>query len=111
MTVGQDSELLCRVQGLRVPVILSWSVMKNSSRNTIVTLSSDGSISWSGDQHHYQVSVEKQQNAVVYFLKIIGASHREAGLYQCIVSVFLENKYQELQHSYFLMVNVQNPGI
>lgn len=112
VTVGDMMELICKVTRLNVPAIFSWIKQnEDSSLNTIVTLSSDGPISWSGDQHDYQVQVEKQEKAVMYYLNIGGASHREAGRYQCVMSVFLENKYKKLPPSNSLMVIVQNPGI
>ncbi|XP_017278106.1 immunoglobulin superfamily member 3 [Kryptolebias marmoratus] len=110
VTMGENVELVCNVKGPPVPSTLSWSVQtKGSSLNTIVTLVSDGSISWSGNQHQYQVKVRKQKNLVMYSLIIIGASYREAGSYQCLVSVFLENVYKKLTPSNEVSVTVRNP--
>lgn len=112
VTVGDTVELICKVTRLHVPAIFSWIKQnEDSSLNTIVRLSSDGPISWSGAQHHYQVQVDKQEKAVMYYLNLVGAGHREAGRYQCVMSVFLENKYKKLPPSNSLMVVVQNPGI
>ncbi|KAF7215716.1 immunoglobulin superfamily member 3 isoform X2 [Nothobranchius furzeri] len=110
VTVGDNVELMCQVKGPSVLKHLIWTKQNNNSTlNNIVTLSSDGSVSWSGDQHHYQVKVDNQNNAVMYYLKIVGASRREAGIYQCMVSVFLENAFKKLPESNHLRVMVQNP--
>ena len=99
-------ELLCRVKGPNMPRSLTWI----HNNDDIVTLKYDGGISWSGDQHHYQVKVDRRHDATVYYLQIIGASRREDGLYQCRVSVFLDNAYRKLPLSNQLTVKVQNPG-
>uniref|UniRef100_A0A8C6L9T5 Immunoglobulin superfamily, member 3-like n=1 Tax=Nothobranchius furzeri TaxID=105023 RepID=A0A8C6L9T5_NOTFU len=107
VTVGDNVELMCQVKGPSVLKHLIWTKQNNNSTlNNIVTLSSDGSVSWSGDQHHYQVKVDNQNNAVMYYLKIVGASRREAGIYQCMVSVFLENAFKKLPESNHLRVMV-----
>lgn len=109
-TVGENVELMCRVKGPRVPVTLTWSVQRAGSVDTILTLYHDGSISWSGEQQGYQVRVENKEKEVVHYLLINGASHREAGSYQCSASVFLEKIYKKLPPSNSVAVVVQNPG-
>lgn len=111
VTVGENVELICQVRGPHVPIALTWSLQRDASTlDNILTLYSDGSISWSGDQHRYQLKVESRQSEVNHYLLINGVSHREAGSYQCSVSVFLENVHKKLPPSYQLAVNVQNPG-
>ncbi|XP_071331872.1 immunoglobulin superfamily member 3-like [Trachinotus anak] len=110
VTVGGNVELICRVKGPRVPLTLSWSLQRDVSVvDTILTLYSDGGLSWSGDQQGYQVKVQSNSNEVLYYLLINGASRRQAGSYQCSVSVFLENAYKKLPSSHLLAVMVQNP--
>lgn len=111
VTVGQNVELMCRVKGPRMPITLTWSLQRDASTlDNILTLYSDGAISWSGDQHRYQLKVENRQKEVVHYLLISGVSHREAGRYRCSVSVFLENVNKKLPSSNPLAVLVQNPG-
>ncbi|KAM9343360.1 LOW QUALITY PROTEIN: immunoglobulin superfamily member 3-like [Pholidichthys leucotaenia] len=109
VTVGENVELLCRVKGPQVPITLIWSVQRDNNLDNILTLYPDGTISWSGEQHHYQLRVENRKDVVFYYLQIIGASHREAGTYQCSVSVFLENIHKKVNESNMLAVMVQNP--
>lgn len=110
VTVGENVELMCRVKGPRVPITLTWSLQRDASTlDNILTLYFDGAISWSGDQHRYQLKVENKQNEAIYYLLINGVSHREAGSYQCRVSVFLENVHKKLPASNQLAVLVQNP--
>ncbi|XP_042350928.1 immunoglobulin superfamily member 3-like [Plectropomus leopardus] len=110
VTMGENVMLMCRVIGPRVPITLTWSLQRDASNiDNILTLYSDGVISWSGNQNRYQLKVENQQNGAVYYLLINGASHREAGRYHCRASVFLENVYKKLPPSNQLAVVVQNP--
>ncbi|XP_075963217.1 immunoglobulin superfamily member 3-like [Anarhichas minor] len=110
VTVGENVELMCRVRGPRIPITLTWSLHRDASTlDNILTLYSDGAISWSGDQHRYQLTVENKENEVIYYLLINGASRREAGNYQCRVSVFLENFNKKLPPSNQLAVLVQKP--
>uniref|UniRef100_A0A3Q2QWA7 Immunoglobulin superfamily member 2 n=1 Tax=Fundulus heteroclitus TaxID=8078 RepID=A0A3Q2QWA7_FUNHE len=112
VTVGENAHLMCKVTSPRVPMTLTWSVQKEDSNiNTIVVLYSNGSISWSGDQHRYQVEVNSQENTldVMHSLKILSASHREAGTYQCRVSVFLGKVHKKIPPSNQLKVMVNNP--
>uniref|UniRef100_A0A3B4TGR4 Immunoglobulin superfamily, member 3-like n=1 Tax=Seriola dumerili TaxID=41447 RepID=A0A3B4TGR4_SERDU len=110
VTVGEDVELICRVKGPRVPITLTWSLQRDvSAVDTILTMYSDGGISWSGEQQGYQVKVQNKSNEVAHYLLINGASHREAGSYQCSVSVFLENAHKKLPPSNLLAVMVRNP--
>lgn len=112
VTVGEYVELLCRVRGPNVPVTLTWSLQRDaSSVDNILTIYSDGSISWSEDQQGYQLKVENKVNEVAYYLLINSASHREAGNYQCRASAFLENVYKKLPPSNPVAVMVQNPGL
>ncbi|XP_038576576.1 immunoglobulin superfamily member 2-like [Micropterus salmoides] len=109
--VGENVELMCRVRGPRIPLTLTWSLQRDvSTLDNILTLYFDGAISWSGDQHRYQLKVENKKNEVIHYLLINGASHREAGSYQCSVSVFLENVHKKLPASNQVAVSVQNPG-
>ncbi|XP_022059441.2 immunoglobulin superfamily member 3-like [Acanthochromis polyacanthus] len=111
VTVGENVELMCRVSGPRVPITLTWSLQRDASNvDNILTLYSDGTISWFGNQNRYQVKVHNgQTNSVIHFLQIIGASHREAGSYRCMVSQFVENVHKKLSTSYPLAVMVQSP--
>ncbi|XP_058472399.1 immunoglobulin superfamily member 3-like [Solea solea] len=110
VTVGENVELLCRVKGPRVPVTLIWSLRRDASTvDNILTLYYDGGISWSGDQQRYQVKVENKPNEVLHYLLINGASHREAGMYQCRASVFVKNVHKKLPESNQVAVMVQNP--
>uniref|UniRef100_A0A8C9WXH9 Immunoglobulin superfamily, member 3-like n=1 Tax=Sander lucioperca TaxID=283035 RepID=A0A8C9WXH9_SANLU len=112
VTVGANVQLMCRIKGPRMPITLTWSLQRDpSTLDNILTLYSDGAISWSGDQQRYQLKVENKQNEVIHFLLINGASHREAGSYQCRVSVFLENVHKKLPPSNQLAVLVRNPEI
>ncbi len=110
-TVGGNVELMCRVSGPRVPITLTWSLQRHGSTpDNILTLYSDGAISWSGDQHRYQLKVENGPKEVVHHLLINGAGRNEAGTYQCRASVFLENVHRSLPPSNQLTVSVRNPG-
>uniref|UniRef100_A0A4W6CKK5 Immunoglobulin superfamily, member 3-like n=1 Tax=Lates calcarifer TaxID=8187 RepID=A0A4W6CKK5_LATCA len=110
VTVGENVHLLCRVRGPRVPITLTWSLQRDASTvDNILTVSSNGDISWSADQQGYQLKVENRETEVIHSLHINSASHREAGRYQCSVSVFLENAFKKLPPSNQLGVMVQNP--
>uniref|UniRef100_A0A668SJU3 Ig-like domain-containing protein n=1 Tax=Oreochromis aureus TaxID=47969 RepID=A0A668SJU3_OREAU len=110
VTVGEKLELMCRVRGPHMPVTVTWSVQREAKTpDTILTLSPDGTISWSGDQNHYQLRVESRKTEVIYYLLVIGTSHREGGNYQCNVSVLLKNVHKELKASNQLAVIVNNP--
>ncbi|XP_010747991.3 immunoglobulin superfamily member 3 isoform X2 [Larimichthys crocea] len=111
VALGESVELMCRVKGPRVPITLTWSLQRDSSSNpdTILTLYSNGGISWFGDESTYQLRVENKNNEVVHYLLINGASQRESGSYQCSVSVFRENVYKKLPPSNQLALSVQNP--
>uniref|UniRef100_A0A3P8NUP7 Ig-like domain-containing protein n=1 Tax=Astatotilapia calliptera TaxID=8154 RepID=A0A3P8NUP7_ASTCA len=109
--VGEKLELMCRVKGPHMPVTVTWSVQREAKTpDTILTLSPDGTISWSADQNHYQLRVESRKTEVMYYLLVIGTSHREGGSYQCNVSVLLKNVHKELKASNQLSVIVNNPG-
>nr|XP_057938770.1 immunoglobulin superfamily member 3-like isoform X2 [Doryrhamphus excisus]XP_057938771.1 immunoglobulin superfamily member 3-like isoform X2 [Doryrhamphus excisus] len=110
VTIGDNVELMCRVKGPRIPVTLTWILQRGpSARDNILTLYSDGAISWSGEQHRYQLRIENTPTERIYFLLINGASHSEAGSYQCQVSVFQNNVYKKLPPSNPTAVMVQNP--
>lgn len=111
MTLGGKAELMCRIRGPRHAITLAWTVQRDASGiDTILTLYSDGTISWSGDPYRYQVKVDARQNDMFHYLLINDASHRQAGSYQCIVSVFQENAYKKLPSSNNVAVMVHNPG-
>ncbi|KAM9850945.1 immunoglobulin superfamily member 3-like [Aulostomus maculatus] len=110
-TMGENVELMCRIRGMRLPVTVTWSLQRDSTAiDNILTLYSDGSISWSGEQHRYQLKVAKQQGQTIHYLLINGVSHREAGSYQCRVSIFQESVHKKLQASNKLTLIVQNPA-
>ncbi|XP_031594431.2 immunoglobulin superfamily member 2-like isoform X2 [Oreochromis aureus] len=110
VTVGEKLELMCRVRGPRMPVTVTWSMQREAKTpDTILTLSPNGTISWSADQNHYQLRVESRKTEVIYYLLVIGTSHREGGNYQCNVSVLLKNVHKELRASNQLAVIVNNP--
>lgn len=89
---------------------LSWSVQRDESLDNILTMYSDGSISWSGEQHRYQLRVQKNQNGLIHYLAINGVGHREAGRYQCSAVVSLKNGPKKLTPSNTVAVIVKDPG-
>uniref|UniRef100_A0A8C2ZTK8 Immunoglobulin superfamily, member 3-like n=1 Tax=Cyclopterus lumpus TaxID=8103 RepID=A0A8C2ZTK8_CYCLU len=111
VTVGDNVELMCWVSGPRLPITLTWSLQRPyaSTQDSILTVYSDGAISWFGDQQRYQLKVENKENGVFYYLLMNSASRREAGIYQCWVSVFLEKVHKKLPPSNQLGVLVQDP--
>lgn len=109
-TVGDRVELVCRVRGLNLPGTLSWTLQREgSSLDSILTMYSDGAISWAGEQHSYQLRVQKNSYGHYYYLVVNGVSHREAGRYQCHVGVPLKNGPKKLE-SNSLAVVVREPG-
>ncbi|XP_061547257.1 immunoglobulin superfamily member 3-like [Phycodurus eques] len=109
-TVGDNVELMCRVKGPRVAITLTWSLQRSASAiDNILTMYSDGAVSWSGEQQRFHLRVDNNPSERIYYLLINGASHREAGSYQCRVSVFQKNVYKKLLPSNPLAVMVQNP--
>ncbi|XP_054642114.1 immunoglobulin superfamily member 2-like [Dunckerocampus dactyliophorus] len=110
VTIGDNVELMCRVKGPRIPIALTWILQRGASTiDNILTLYSDGAVSWSGEQHRYQLRIENTPRERIYFLLINGATHREAGSYQCQVSVFQKNVYKKLPLSNPTAIMVQNP--
>ncbi|KAM4558382.1 immunoglobulin superfamily member 3-like isoform 2-T2 [Odontesthes bonariensis] len=110
VTVGDPVVLMCQVKGPHMPLTLTWSLQRDSTIDNIVMLYFDGTISWNGNTHHYQVRVEKRDNVVVHYLQIVRASQREKGIYQCSVTAFLENVHKKLSPSNLLNVMVRNPA-
>uniref|UniRef100_A0A3Q2YLJ9 Immunoglobulin superfamily member 3-like n=1 Tax=Hippocampus comes TaxID=109280 RepID=A0A3Q2YLJ9_HIPCM len=110
VTVGDNVELMCRVKGPHLAITLSWSLQRGTSTlDNILTMYYDGAVSWSGKQQRYHLKVDNRPSERIYYLLINGASHREAGSYQCRVSVFQKNVHKKLSPSNLLMVVVQNP--
>nr|XP_046220040.1 immunoglobulin superfamily member 3-like [Oncorhynchus gorbuscha] len=111
VTVGGEVELVCRVQGPSRPVTVTWSLQREgqSAPDNILTLSYTGDITWSGDQSNYQLRATTGKKEVRYYLRIIKASHKEAGRYQCVISVFLQGRHRKPQNSNALGVLVQTP--
>lgn len=108
--LGDRVELVCRVRGLNLPMTLSWTLQRDgSSLDNVLTMYSDGSISWAGEQHNYQLKVQKSPNGLYHYLVINDLSFREAGRYQCHVVVSLKNVPKKLE-SNSLAVIVRKPG-
>uniref|UniRef100_A0A669BER0 Ig-like domain-containing protein n=1 Tax=Oreochromis niloticus TaxID=8128 RepID=A0A669BER0_ORENI len=75
VTVGEKLELMCRVRGPHMPVTVTWSVQREAKTpDTILTLSPNGTISWSADQNHYQLRVESRKTEVIYYLLVIASN-------------------------------------
>ncbi|XP_077435563.1 immunoglobulin superfamily member 3-like isoform X2 [Vanacampus margaritifer] len=109
-TVGDDVELMCRVKGPPLAMTLTWSLQRGGSTlDNILTMYYDGAVSWSGERQRYHLRVANSPSERTYYLLINGASHREAGSYQCRASVFQKNVYKKLSPSNPLMIKVQNP--
>lgn len=111
-TMGDSVELMCRVRRLNLPMTLSWTLQRDGSSldlDNVLTMYSDGSISWAGEQHSYQLRVQKNPNGLYHYLLINGVSQREAGRYQCHVVVSLKNVPKKLE-SNSLAVIVRDPG-
>eukprot|EP00063_Salmo_salar_P054748 XP_014029583.1 PREDICTED: immunoglobulin superfamily member 3-like isoform X2 [Salmo salar] len=111
VTVGGEVELVCRVRGPSLPVTVTWSLQRDgqSAPDNILTLSYTGDITWSGDQSNYQLRATTGKKEVRYYLRIIKASHKEAGRYQCVISAFLQGRHRKSQNSNALGVLVQTP--
>ena len=115
VTVGEQTDLFCRVRGLRLPVTVTWSLQREgaSTPDSILTCR-NGDISWHGDQGRYQLqttSTTGPNPEVQHTLRLTEASSREAGMYQCDVSVFQQGIHRKLKASNPLAVMVKNPGL
>ncbi|XP_020787515.2 LOW QUALITY PROTEIN: immunoglobulin superfamily member 3-like [Boleophthalmus pectinirostris] len=109
---GDKVELICRVRRLKLPRTLTWSVRRGSpTPDNILTLYSNGAISWFGDQHRYQLEIvnKNQQDEMWYHLIISSASKKDAGSYKCSASVVLDKAPKKLSSSE-LAVNVVRPA-
>lgn len=111
---GQEVELICRVKMLSLPRTVTWSIRRDSpTPDSILTLYSNGAISWFGDQQQrYQLKITEKnpkQNEMWYHLIIASASKSEAGKYQCSVSVVLQKTLRKLKPSNELAVSVERP--
>ncbi|XP_077393407.1 immunoglobulin superfamily member 3-like [Festucalex cinctus] len=110
VTVGEDVELMCRVKGPPLAMTLTWSLQRGGSTlDNILTMYHDGAVSWSGERQRYHLRVDTSPGVRMYYLLINGASHREAGSYQCRMSIFQKNVHKKLSPSNMLMIKVQNP--
>ena len=112
-TVGGEVKLLCRVQGPNVPMTLRWTLRRDrpTSVDTITTMSPGGDITWHRDlQQRYQHEVAMTKDSKDLTLRIVKASPREAGRYQCEASVFLQNTHKKMMLSNELGVSVVKPG-
>ncbi|XP_077472958.1 immunoglobulin superfamily member 3-like [Stigmatopora argus] len=110
VTIGDNVELICRIKGPHFGITLTWSLKRASSPvETILTMSSNGAVSWSGEQQRYHLRVSNAPNERIYYLIINGASYKEMGSYQCQVSIFQKSIYKMLLPSNQLMVLVQRP--
>ncbi|XP_077584581.1 immunoglobulin superfamily member 3-like [Stigmatopora nigra] len=110
VTIGNNVELMCRIKGPHFGITVTWSLKRSSSPvETILTMSSNGAVSWSGEQQRYHLRVSNAPNESIYYLIINGASYKEMGSYQCQVSVFQKSIYKMLPPSNQLMVMVQRP--
>ncbi|KAK6315143.1 hypothetical protein J4Q44_G00146720 [Coregonus suidteri] len=111
VTEGGEVELVCWVRGPSLPVTVTWSLHHEggSAPDNILTLSHTGDITWHGDQSNYQLRVTTSKGEVHHILRIIRASRREAGRYQCVISAFLQGRHRKPQNSNLLAVLVQTP--
>ncbi|KAM4608280.1 immunoglobulin superfamily member 2-like [Polymixia lowei] len=109
--VGDEVELMCLVRGPPLPVTVSWTLQRvgASTPDNVLTLSPRGDVTWGGDRSRYQLKTDRSPNALYHTLVIMGVSLREAGRYQCEVSVILENIHKKLPPSNLLAVMVENP--
>uniref|UniRef100_A0A8C5GF08 Ig-like domain-containing protein n=1 Tax=Gouania willdenowi TaxID=441366 RepID=A0A8C5GF08_GOUWI len=113
VAIGDNVDLMCRIKGPRRALIaVTWSLHCDTpTPGDILTVSSDGAISWFVKQHRYQVKVETRNNEeVIYYLQIIGASDREAGSYCCGLDVRIENGSRNRILSNPVAVVVHNQG-
>ncbi|KAK0155924.1 Immunoglobulin superfamily member 3 [Merluccius polli] len=111
-TVGGEVKLLCRVLGPNVPMTLRWTLRRDgsTSADTIMTMSPGGAITWHRDlQQRYQHEVAMAKDSKDLTLRIMKASPREAGRYQCEASVFLQNTHKKMMLSNELGVRVMKP--
>lgn len=107
VTIGENALLICQVRGVHVPITVTWSLLRDdSSIENILTVNSNGGISWSASQHRYQLNVQRIDNGFIHSLLIRGASNIEAGRYQCTVS---HNTHMTPAVSNQLAVQVNEP--
>ncbi|KAK7939234.1 hypothetical protein WMY93_002560 [Mugilogobius chulae] len=110
---GQEVPLMCRVRELNLPRNLTWSVRRNSTMpDNILTLYSNGAISWFGDHQQYQLKIDNtmHKNEMMYYLFINSASKQDTGKYQCSVSVIVDRAPRTLVSSE-LAVSVKSPDV
>ncbi|KAM6985019.1 immunoglobulin superfamily member 3-like [Aplochiton taeniatus] len=111
LTVGEGTDLVCRIRGPRLPVTVTWTLQRGESSGpeNILTLSPSGDVIWRGDQGRYQLKTSTTPHEVRHILRILQASPREAGRYQCELSMIVEKVHRKLPASYPLAVLVNQP--
>ncbi|KAM9804844.1 immunoglobulin superfamily member 2-like [Neosynchiropus ocellatus] len=109
VTVGDGVELMCIVTGPPLPLTVTWILQRDAAIDDILRLHSDGTVSWSAEQHRYQLKVQNQGARKIYYLLVNRASPGEAGSYQCQVSAFQDDVHRKLNTSNSVTVAVRNP--
>lgn len=70
-----------------------------------------GSISWEAEQQDYQLETLVQESQTDFILKVLKASTRHKGRYECQIDAYDKNVQKTKKQSYPLAITVHRPGM
>ncbi|XP_072542109.1 immunoglobulin superfamily member 2 [Salminus brasiliensis] len=107
VTENSFINLFCTVKGPKVPLDVHWKFQPSDSaaQKDIICMLRSGAISCGAEQKDYQV----EANGNGFILRVLRASKRHHGIYQCQITAYRESVQKAQKHSNKLAVTVHSP--
>ncbi|KAL7881732.1 hypothetical protein AOLI_G00085800 [Acnodon oligacanthus] len=103
--------MICTVKGPKVPLDVHWKFKSKylDPQKDIICMLRNGAISCGREQKDYQLEVEVQDTVTVFYLRILKASRKQQGSYQCQITAYQESVQKAQKPSNELAVSVHAP--
>ncbi|XP_036418037.1 immunoglobulin superfamily member 3 [Colossoma macropomum] len=102
--------MICTVKGPKVPLDVHWKFKSGSdAQKDIICMLRNGAISCGREQKDYQLEAQVQDTITVFYLRILKASRKQQGTYQCQITAYQESVQKAQKHSNDLAVSVHAP--
>ncbi|KAF5902017.1 immunoglobulin superfamily member 3-like, partial [Clarias magur] len=104
-------KLICSVSAPKVSLAMTWKFLQHNSNapKNIISMDHTGSISWEAEQQDNQLETQVQESRTDFILKVLKASKRQEGRYECQIDAYDKNVQKTKKQSNPLAITVQRP--
>lgn len=113
VTENSVIKIICSVKAPKVSLAVTWKFVPHNTttQKIIICMDQTGSTSCGAEQQDYQLVTQVHESGTDFILRVLRASKRHGGRYECEIDAYDKNVQKTKKLSNQLAINVRRPGM